>query len=87
MSQDPSIPKDRDYPKLSKATSGYLEILNFQNADLDAGYFCNDCLYYIKDNQCAIVRNDGPDVNGEESGKIAPHGVCTLWYPLESQAR
>jgi hypothetical protein len=85
MSQVSLIPKDRDYQKLSKATSGYLEIQSFRNADLNAGYFCNDCLYFIKDNQCAIVKSDGPDVNGEESGIIAPHGLCTLWVPMEGQ--
>jgi hypothetical protein len=82
-----SIPQDKEYPKLSKATSGYVEIKQFENADLNAGYFCNDCIYFIKDNQCAIVKNDGPDVNGDISGKIAPHGLCTLWLPIEGQTR
>ena len=36
-------------------------------------------------NECAIVKNNGPDVNGEESGTIAPHGICTLWVPIEEQ--
>ncbi len=82
------IPKDKDYPKLSKATSGYIEILLFENANLNAGYFCNDCVYFIKQgSQCAIVKNDGPDVNGEQSDIIAPHGICTLWFPIEGQAQ
>lgn len=82
-----SIPKDKDYPKLSKATSGYAEIPLFENANLDEGYFCNDCVYFIRENKCAIVKSDGIDVNGEQSGVIAPHGVCTLWYPIEGEAR
>lgn len=80
-----TIPKDKNYPKLSKATSGYLEIKNFEKSDLHTGYFCYDCLYFIDDNDCAIVRQDGPDVNGKESGIIAPHGICTLWSPEETK--
>lgn len=34
------IATDRQYPKLSKAASGYLEIDHFKNADLHTGYFC-----------------------------------------------
>jgi hypothetical protein len=33
------------------------------------------------------VEDTGPDVNGRESGIIAPHGVCTLWDPNEREAR
>jgi hypothetical protein len=78
-----TIPAERQYPKLSKATSGYLEIDMFKNSDLKTGYFCYDCKYFVKENQCAIVEDSGPDVNGKESGTIAPHGVCTLWSPNE----
>ncbi len=71
MSQS-TIPKDKDYPKLSKATSGY-----------NSSYFCNDCLYFIHGNDCAIVKKDGPDVDGKESGIIAPYGICTLWFRIQ----
>lgn len=81
-----NIPRDKNYPKLSKATSGYLEIENFKKSDLSTGYFCNDCLYFIENDDCAIVRQQGPDVNGEQSGVIAPHGICTLWAPNETKA-
>jgi hypothetical protein len=82
-----NIPTDKQYPKLSKSTSGYIEIEPFKNADLHTGYFCYNCTYFIKENHCAIVQDNGPDVNGEESGTIAPYGVCTLWYPNEQEAR
>lgn len=81
------IATDRPYPKLSKAASGYLEIDHFKNADLHTGYFCYNCIYFIKDNHCAIVEDTGPDVNGRESGIIAQHGLCTLWDPNEEEAR
>jgi hypothetical protein len=81
-----SIPKNKSYPKLSKATSGYVENPFFEKADLNRGYFCNDCLYFIDSNDCAIVAKDGPDVNDDESGVIAPHGICTLWAPDEAKA-
>lgn len=79
------IPKDKDYVKLSKATSGYLEIPYFINSELDRGYFCNNCLYFVDKDDCAIVKKEGPDVQGKESGMIARHGVCTLWYPDETK--
>ena len=81
------IATDKQYPKLSKAASGYLEIDHFKNADLHTGYFCYKCTYFIKDNHCAIVEDTGPDVNGRESGIIAPHGLCTLWDPNEEETR
>lgn len=80
-----SIPKDKTYPKLSKATSGYVENPFFEKSDLNKGYFCNDCLYFIEDDDCAIVTKLGPDVDGKESGIIAPHGLCTLWAPDEEK--
>ena len=43
--------------------------------------------YFIKDNHCAIVEDSGPDVNGKESGIIAPYGLCTLWNPNEEETR
>jgi hypothetical protein len=82
-----NIPKDKPYPKLSKASSGYLEIEQFKNSDLHTGYFCYNCTYFIKDNHCAIVEDSGPDVNAKESGIIAPYGVCTLWDPNDQQTR
>jgi hypothetical protein len=80
------IPTDKQYPKLSKATSGYLEIDYFKNADLHSGYFCYNCTYFIKEgNHCAIVEDSGPDVREQESGIIAPFGICTLWDPNEME--
>jgi hypothetical protein len=79
------IAKDKDYPRLSKANSGYVENPYFERSDLCRGYFCNDCVYFINGNDCAIVKKDGPDVNGKESGIIAPDGICTLWMPDESK--
>lgn len=81
------IATDRQYPKLSKVVSGYLEIDQFKNADLHTGYFCYNCTYFIRDHHCAIVEGGGPDVNDKESGIIAPHGLCTLWDPNEQEAR
>src|ERR671922_2580023 len=77
-----NIPTDKQYPKISKASSGYVEIEHFRSADLHTGYFCYNCTYFIKDNHCAIVEDTGPDVYGKESGIIAPHGLCTLWDPM-----
>jgi hypothetical protein len=75
------IDTNKPYQKILKCTSGYVEEASFSNANLSAGYFCNNCTYFIKDNHCAIVEDAGPDVNGTESGKIAAYGSCDLWVP------
>ena len=79
--ENENIATDKPYRKLRKCTSGYVEHSPFKNAKLDAGYFCNNCTYFMEGNHCAIVMDSGPDVNEEESGIIAPHGSCDLWYP------
>ena len=76
-----NIPTDKKYPKLSKASSGYLEIEYFKNSDLHTGYFCYNCTYFIKDDHCAIVEDSGPDVLGKVSEVIAPHGCCAGYEP------
>lgn len=81
------IATDKQYPKLSKAVSGYLEIDHFKNADLHTGYFCYNCTFFIPDHHCAIVEDSGQDVDNKESHVIAPHGVCTLWGPNEKETR
>ena len=78
-----NIPTTNQYPKLSKASSGYLQIEHFKNADLHTGYFCYNCVYFIKDNHCAIVEDTGPDVRGEESGMIAPHAFVHFGIPTK----
>jgi len=82
-----NISTDKQYPKLSKAASGYLEIEYFKNADLHTGYFCYNCTYFIKPNHCAIVEDSGSDVYDKESGVISPYGLCTLWDPNEGETR
>ena len=77
----------RKFEKFSKLKASYVEHDKFTNSNLHQGYFCYNCIYFIKDNHCAIVEDTGPDVNGQESGIIAPHGLCTLWDPNEEEAR
>jgi hypothetical protein len=81
MGNNDNIDTNKPYPKIPKCTSGYVEEASFNTADLGSGYFCNNCTYFIKDNHCAIVGDSGPDVNGQSSGNIAPHGSCDLWVP------
>jgi hypothetical protein len=73
-----NILTDKQYPKLSKASSGYLEIEHFKSADLHTGYFCYNCTYFIKSNHCAIVEDSGPDVYNKESRVIAPYGLYIM---------
>jgi hypothetical protein len=76
-----NIARDKQYPKLSKASSGYLEIEHFKNADLHTGYFCYNCTYFIKDNHCAIVEDTGPDVNG----RICHYSAVWCMYVMGSK--
>ena len=76
-----NIDTSKPFPKILKSTAGYVEEVSFSKANLSAGYFCNNCTYFIKDNHCAIVDDSGADVNGTESGIIAPYGSCDVWVP------
>jgi len=76
------IPQDATkLKKLTKACSGYMELVNFKNSDTHTGYFCYNCIYFIKPNHCAIVTDEGQDINGNVSNEIAPHGICSVWTP------
>jgi hypothetical protein len=73
--------------KLAKVTARYMEMDQFKDSDHHTGYFCYNCIYFMKPNHCAIVTDEGPDVNGKVSGEIAPHGICALWVPNEKEIR
>ncbi len=73
--------------KLTKACSGYMEFINFKNSDTHTGYFCYNCIYFIKPNHCAIVTDEGQDINGNVSNEIAPHGICSVWTPNEKEIK
>ena len=70
--------------RISKKRAGYFEIRDFkENTDLDHGYFCYSCVYFLntQGGRCAIVLNKGEDCLGSISEVIAPHGYCALWAP------
>ena len=73
--------------KLTKVTSGYIEISSFKNSDLHQGYFCYSCIYFMKPNHCAIVTDEGQDIEGNISDMIAPYGVCSVWTPNEKEIK
>ena len=73
--------------KLTKVSSGYLEISAFKNSDTHRGYFCYNCIYFMKPNHCAIVTDEGQDVDGNVSNVIAPYGICSLWTPNEKEIK
>jgi hypothetical protein len=41
----------------------------------------------MKPNHCAIVTDEGQDVNGNISNVIAPSGICSLWTPNEEEIK
>ncbi len=67
--------------KLPKIAARYMEVEQFKNSDLHKGYFCYNCVYFVKPHHCAIVTDEGIDAMGRSSGVIAPHGICSLWMP------
>ena len=73
--------------KLTKVSSGYTEISSFKNSDTHRGYFCYNCIYFMKPNHCAIVTDEGQDIEGNISGMIAPYGVCSVWTPNEKEIK
>ena len=65
--------------KLAKTAARYMEMEEFKDSDHHTGYFCYNCIYFIKPNHCAIVTVEGPDVYGSTSGQTASYGICALW--------
>jgi hypothetical protein len=73
--------------KLSKVTARYMQMEEFKDSDHHTGYFCYNCVYFMKPNHCAIVTDEGPDVYDKISGEIAPYGICALWEPNKKEMR
>jgi len=76
-----------EHNKLSKVTSGYVEIDEFKDADTHKGYFCYNCDYFLKPDHCMIVTDEGQDIDGNISGKILSYAVCSLWTPNEKEIK
>ena len=73
--------------KLTKVSSRYMELPSFKDSDTHRGYFCYNCIYFMKPNHCAVVTDEGQDVNGNVSNIIAAHGICSLWTPNEKEIK
>lgn len=73
--------------KLSKVSARYMEMEDFKDSDHHTGYFCYNCIYFMKPHHCALVTGEGPDVYGRSSGEIEPYGICALWEPNMEEIR
>ena len=71
--------------KLPKIAARYMELEQFKDSDHHKGYFCYNCVYFVKPHHCAIVTDEGMDTMGHSSGVIAPHGLCSLWMPNQKE--
>jgi exopolysaccharide biosynthesis protein len=60
--------------KDTKIAAGYTEVEQFRASDHNNGYFCYNCVYFVKPQRCAIGTGEGMDVMGRSSAIIAPHG-------------
>jgi hypothetical protein len=71
------------FQKLSKLKSGYFEREEFKDSNLHKGFFCYNCIYWIDmtGGKCMIVDDKGPDLFGNVSDVIAPHGCCNGYEP------
>ena len=73
--------------KLSKTTARYMEMEEFKDSDHHTGYFCYNCIYFMRPNHCAMVTDEGVDVYDKSSGEIASHGICALREPNKAEMR
>jgi hypothetical protein len=71
--------------KLPKIAARYMEVEEFKDSGHHKGYFCYNCVYFVKPHHCAIVTDEGVDILGRSSGVIAPHGLCSLWMPNKKE--
>ena len=92
MSKDSKFNSTQNLPqdaakliKLPKVAARYIELEQFKDSDHHKGYFCYNCLYFVKPNHCAVVTDEGMDILGRSSGVIAPHGLCSLWMPNQEE--
>src|ERR671915_1399444 len=92
MSKDSKFNSTQNLPqdaakliKLPKVAARYIELEQFKDSDHHKGYFCYNCLYFVKPHHCAIVTDEGMDILGRSSGVIAPHGLCSLWMPNQEE--
>ena len=76
-----------EHNKLTKVTSGYVEVDEFNDSDTHKGYFCYNCEYFIEPDHCMIVTDEGQDLNGNVSGKVLHYDVYYLWTPNEKEIK
>lgn len=71
------------FKKLTKLKAGYIEQKDFKDSNLHTSYFCYNCIYWMDtmDGKCIIVDDKGPDIVGNYSDIIAPHGCCNGYEP------
>ena len=71
------------FQKQSKLKAGYIERDEFKNSNLQKGFFCYNCIYWINmtGGKCMMVNDKGPDLFGNVSDVIAPHGCCSVYNP------
>lgn len=77
------------FQKQSKLKMAYVERVEFEDSDHHAGFFCYSCIYWVDSmgGKCMTVDDKGPDVFGNESGVIAPHGCCNGYEPEHNKLR
>ena len=89
MSKDSTQNIPQEAMKLKSYQKLQLDIWKWKNSRTHhhTGYFCYNCIYFMKPNHCAIVKDEGPDVYDKSSGEIALYGICALWEPNKEEMR
>jgi hypothetical protein len=50
--------------KITKVGARYIQLEEFRDSDHHRGYFCYNCVYFVKPHHCAIVTDEGIDIQG-----------------------
>ncbi|MGN6346398.1 MAG: hypothetical protein ACTHME_01720 [Candidatus Nitrosocosmicus sp.] len=71
------------FQKQSKLKAAYMEREEFKDSDPHKGFFCYNCIYRMDSmgEKCMIVDDKGPDILGNISDVIAPHGWRNGYKP------
>ena len=48
--------------KITKVGARYIQLEEFRDSDHHRGYFCYNCVYFVKPHHCAIVTDEGIDI-------------------------
>ena len=79
LSSSQNLSQATQQKKVTKVGTKDIQLDEFKDSDHHKGYLCYDCVYFVKPHHCAIVTDEGIDIQDNISGVITPHGLCSIW--------